>query len=101
MPKTPALDVQWIAGTPVILAKMHPQPKVQYFAGTVIGSPDCPPTGGCATRVLVDFGVDDITTVYMGSHPILLVGTPDDARCYNIFAKLFEQKRAEQVAPPQ
>jgi len=91
LPKTPALDVQWTPGTPVILAKMHPQQEVQYFTGKVIGSPSCPPTGGCATRVLVDFGVDDITKVYMGSHPVLMVGTRDDARCYGAFARLFER----------
>jgi hypothetical protein len=100
LPKTPALDVQWTPGTPVILAKMHPQHNVQYFLGKVIGSPTCPPTGGCATRVLVDFAVDDITAVYMGSHPILSVGTPDDARCYKVFAKLFERNRVEQATPP-
>jgi len=94
LPKTPALDVQWTPGMPVILAKLNPAPKVQYFTGTVIGSPSCPPTGGCATRVLVDFKVDDVTTVYMGSHPVLSAGTRDDARCYDIFAKLFERNRA-------
>jgi len=92
LPKTPALDVQWTPDTPVILAKLHAAQNVRYFTGTVIGSPACPPTGGCATRVLVDFGVDDVTKVYMGSHPILSVGTPDDARCYEIFAKLSEPK---------
>ena len=97
LPKTPALDVQWSPGTPVILAKLHPRQTVKYFTGTVIRSPDCPPTGGCATRVLVDFDVDDITTVYMGSHPILSVGPPDDARCYDIFVKLFEHKTAEKA----
>jgi len=91
LPKTPALDVQWTPDASVILAKLHPPHNVRYFLGTVIGSPSCPPTGGCATRVLVDFDVDDITTVYMGSHPILSIGTPDDARCYDIFAKLFER----------
>ena len=34
----------------------------------------------------------NLNTVYMGSHPILSVGTPDDARCYRVFAKLFEPK---------
>jgi len=92
LPKTPALDVQWTPGDPVILAKMHPKHEVRYFTGTVIGSPSCPPTGGCATRVLVDFDVDEITSVYMGSHPILSIGTPDDARCYEIFSTLFETK---------
>jgi hypothetical protein len=94
LPKTPALDVQWTPGTPVILSKMYSERDIRYFTGTVICSPTCPPTGGCATRVLVDFGVDDITSVYMGSHPILSVGKPDDARSYGIFSRMFEPKSA-------
>ena len=94
LPKTPALDVQWTPGTPVILSKMYSESDIRYYTGKVIGSPTCPPTGGCATRVLVDFGVRDITSVYMESHPILSVGQPDDARCYGIFSKLFEAKTA-------
>ncbi len=42
-------------------------------------------------RSLVDFQVDDITTVYMESHPILSVGEPDDVRCYDIFSKMFKE----------
>jgi len=91
LPKTPALDVQWTPDTPVILSKMYSENEIRYYTGKVICSPTCPPTGGCATRVLLDFGVDDITSVYMGSHPILSVGTRDDARCYEIFPKLFEE----------
>ena len=94
LPKTPALDVQWTPKTPVILAKMYSESKIRYYTGTVIESPTCPPTGGCATRVLVDFPVDDITTVYLESHPILSVGEPDDARCYDIFSKMFEAREA-------
>lgn len=96
LPKTPALDVQWTPGAPAILAKMHPDYRVRYFTGKIIGSPGCPPTGGCATRVLVDFDVDDIVSVYMGSHPILSIGEPMETRCYDIFAKLFEAKGAGQ-----
>jgi hypothetical protein len=92
LPKTPALDVQWTPETPVILSKMYSERDIRYYTGKVICSPTCPPTGGCATRVLVDFGVDDITSVYMESHPILSVGRPDDARCYGIFSKMFEVK---------
>ena len=98
LPKTPALDVQWTPNTPVILSKMYSERDIRYYTGRVIGSPTCPPTGGCATRVLVDFGVDDITKVYMQSHPILSVGTPDDARCYGIFSKLFEAKSAKKTS---
>ncbi len=93
LPKTPALDVQWTPDTPVILSKMYSERDIRYYTGKVIGSPTCPPTGGCATRVLVDFGVDDITSVYMESHPILSVGRPDDVRCYDIFSKMFEARK--------
>jgi hypothetical protein len=92
LPKTPALDVQWTPDTPVILSKMYSERDIRYYTGKVISSPTCPPTGGCATRVLVDFGVDNITSVYMESHPILSVGKPDDARCYDIFSKMFEAR---------
>jgi len=94
LPKTPALDVQWTPKTPVILSKMYSESDIRYYTGSVIGSPTCPPTGGCATRVLVDFQVDEITTVYMESHPILSVGEPDDVRCYDIFSKMFEERSA-------
>ncbi len=92
LPKTPALDVQWTPGTPVILSKMVSEKDIRHWCGKVIGCPSCPPTGGCATRVLVDFDVDEITKVYCGSHPILSVGEPDDTRCYGIFSTLFEEK---------
>jgi len=94
LPKTAALDVQWTPDTPVILAKMHAEDNIQYFTGKVIGSPTCPPTGGCATRVLVDFDVDDIRSVALKWHVTLSVGQPDEARCYDIFSKLFEAKEA-------
>jgi L-fucose isomerase-like protein len=93
LPKTPALDVQWTPQTPVILSKMYSERDIRYYTGKVIGSPACPPTGGCATRVLVDFGIDPVTSVYLESHPILSVGTADDARCYKIFSKMVEAKR--------
>lgn len=92
LPETPALDVQWTPDTPVILSKMYSESEIRYYTGRVLGSPTCPPTGGCATRVLVDFGADDITSVYMESHPILLVGTRDDARSYGIFSKILEAR---------
>ena len=93
LPKTPALDVQWTPDASVILSKMYSEHEIRYYTGKVIKSPTCPPTGGCATRVLVDFGVDEITKVYMESHPILSVGEPDDVRCYIIFSKMFEAEK--------
>ncbi len=94
LPKTAAVDVQWTPNTPVILSKMHSEHEIQYYTGKVIESPTCPPTCGCATRVLVDFNVDDIASVYLGCHAILSVGKPDDARCYGIFSKMFEARNA-------
>jgi hypothetical protein len=89
LPKTPALDVQWTPETPVILAQLLSEQSIPYYTGQVVGSPTCPPTGGCATRVLVDFQVADVSTVWITHHSILSVGTPDDARSYDIFTKLF------------
>ena len=54
MPKTLALDVQWPAGETVTLCKYHSGKKqVDAWRGQLVSSPTCPPTGGCATRVLV------------------------------------------------
>ena len=94
LPKTAALDVQWTPDAPVILAKMFSESDIRYFTGKVIDSPKCPPTGGCATRVLVDFDVPDVLKVFMGSHPILFVGEPVETRAYKIFSKLFEKEEA-------
>lgn len=92
LPKTPAVDVQWTPETAVILSKMFSETDIRYFTGKVVASPECPPTGGCATRVLVDFSVPDITEIYLGGHPVLSVGDPIETRCYKIFSKLFEKK---------
>lgn len=94
LPKTAALDVQWTPDAPVILAKMFSESDIRYFTGKVIDCPKCPPTGGCATRVLVDFGVPDVLKVYMGSHPILFFGEPVETRAYKIFSRLFEKRGA-------
>jgi hypothetical protein len=89
LPKTPALDVQWTPDTPVILAQMLSEQDIPYFTGRVVGSPASPPTGGCATRVLVDMDVDDVSKVWITHHSILMVGTREDARAYDIFRRLF------------
>jgi len=76
LPKTLALDVQWPAGERVTLMKYHAGKKtLDAWGGTVVSSPECPPTGGCATRVLVRIDdVPDICNVYPGPHPILYCG---------------------------
>lgn len=89
LPKTLALDVQWPAGKPTTLFKYHSnQKRLDAWAGTVLSSPKCPPTGGCATRVLIKIkDVPDVRTVYPGSHPVLYCG--NFVRHAKTYAKLY------------
>jgi len=91
MPKTAALDVQWPENEPVILTKYYSgQKKLCCWTGRSLGSPTCPPAGGCATRVLVEIDrVQDVCDIYPGIHPILFCGTPGDARSLKVFARLY------------
>ncbi len=91
LPKTPALDVQWTPGEPIIMAKYHSDlEKLCCWTGKVIESPTTPPTGGCATRVLMDIDkVDDVCTIYPGPHPVLFCADRGDARCMRAFAKMY------------
>ena len=89
LPKTAALDVQWEPGTPVFMAKLEPE-AIHCWTGSVDSSPTSPPTGGCATRVLVNIDrVDDICTIYPGPHPVLYRGTAAEAKRLKAFAKLY------------
>lgn len=76
MPKSLAVDVQWPPGETVTLCKYHSGKKqLDAWRGQVISSPTSPPTGGCATRVLVKIqDVKDVCTIYPGPHPILYCG---------------------------
>jgi len=91
LPKTPALDVQWSPGEPVILAKyLTGKNALMCWRGKVINSPPSPPTGGCATRVLVELeNLADVCEAYAGAHPVLFCGDPGDARRFKAFAKMF------------
>lgn len=93
-PKTAALDVQWTPEDPVVLAKYHSgKQEFSCWTGHVIDSPACPPTGGCATRVLVDIDrVEDVCDVYPGPHPILFYGDRGDARALKVFAQMCRMK---------
>jgi len=54
----------------------------------VISTPACPPTGGCATRALVQIeNVADVCSIYPGPHPVLYCG--DFARHLKTFAQLY------------
>ncbi len=90
MPKTVALDVIWPEGERVTLCKYHSgENLLDAWAGEVISSPSCPPTGGCATRVLVKMDkVDDICSIYPGPHPVIYTG--DFARQMRAFAQLYD-----------
>lgn len=95
LPKTAALDVQWTPGSPALLMKYahETEPAIHAWSGKVIESPKCPPTGGCATRVLVDFGDgEDVTKKYAGAHPVMYSVDADEARCLGIYAKLYKLK---------
>jgi hypothetical protein len=94
LPKTAALDVQWTPGEPVILAKyLSGQDTLACWTGRVIESPTSPPTGGCATRVLMEADrLDDVCEVYQGPHPVLFCGDRGDARRMKAFAKLYRLK---------
>jgi hypothetical protein len=90
MPKTLALDVKWPPGEAVTLFKHHSNKReLDAWAGEVIDSPECPPTGGCATRVLAKIHqVADVCDIYPGPHPVLFCG--DFARNAKTFAQLYE-----------
>jgi len=92
MPKTLALDVQWPEGEQVTLFKYNSAKKeLDAWSGVVQGSPACPPTGGCATRVLVKIkDVKDIRDVYPGPHPILYCG--DFVKQVKTYAELYSLK---------
>ncbi len=90
MPKTPALDVQWPTEEPVTLFKYQADGSMLHaWEGRVLSSPTCPPTGGCATRVLVEIrDVRDICDIYPGPHPTLFCG--HFAKRVATFAKLYQ-----------
>jgi len=90
LPKTPALDVQWPPDEPVTLFKYQADgPLLHAWEGKVVSSPACPPTGGCATRVLVDMrDVKDICDIYPGPHPVLFCG--HFAKRARVFATLYQ-----------
>ncbi len=91
LPKTAALDVQWTPGEPVMVAKYQSgQDKLCCWLGKVIESPASPPTGGCATRVLLEIeGVQDVCDIYAGPHPVLFCGDRGDARRLKAFARMY------------
>ncbi len=94
LPKTAALDTQWTPGERVMVAKyLSGQDTLCCWTGKVIESPTSPPTGGCATRVLIDIdGVDDVCQIYSGPHPILYCGDRGDARRLKAFARMYRLK---------
>ena len=94
LPKTAALDVQWTPGEPILVAKYQSgKDTLSCWRGTVIESPASPPTGGCATRVLMEIdGVPDVCGIYSGPHPVLFCGDRGDARRFRAFARMYRLK---------
>lgn len=91
LPKTAALDVQWTPGEPIVVAKYQSgKDTLSCWTGKVIESPASPPTGGCATRVLMDIdGVADVCDIYAGPHPILYCADRSAARRFKAFARMY------------
>lgn len=91
LPKTAALDVQWTPGEPIMVAKYQSGKDVlSCWRGRVIESPTSPPTGGCATRVLMEIeGVGDVCDIYAGPHPVLFCGDRGLARRWKAFARMY------------
>ena len=94
LPKTAALDVQWTPGEPVLLAKyLSGQDTLWCWTGKAIESPGCPPTGGCATRLLMEIDrLDDVCKAYHGAHPVFFYGDRGDARRLKAFARMYRLK---------
>jgi hypothetical protein len=94
LPKTAALDVRWTAGEPVVVTKYRQELKtLSCWTGRVIESPASPPTGGCATRALIEIDrVDDVCSIYAGPHPVLYCADRGEARRFKAFAKMFRLK---------
>lgn len=94
LPKTAALDVQWSPGTPVATVKCKAgDDTINCWTGKVVGSPASPPTGGYATRVLVDIDkVEDVREICGGPHPVLFCADRDLARRIKVFARMFRLK---------
>ena len=94
LPKTLALDVQWKPGEPVFVARYQVgKDALSCWTGRVIESPTSPPTGGCATRVLMEIdGVPDVCDIYAGPHPVLFCGDRGDARRLKAFARMYRLK---------
>lgn len=85
------MDVQWTPGEPVTLLKyLSEKNTVACWTGKAIESPTSPPTGGCATRVLVDIDkVQDVCDVYSGPHPALFCADAGMARRIKVFSKMY------------
>lgn len=94
LPKTAALDVQWTPGEPVMLAKyLSGQDTLCCWTGKAIESPASPPTGGCATRLLMEVDrLDDVCRAYHGAHPVFFCGDRGDARRLKAFARMYRLK---------
>ena len=94
LPKTAALDVQWTPGEPILVTRYQVgKDTLSCWMGKVIESPASPPTGGCATRVLMEIdGVKDVCDIYAGPHPVLYCGDRGDARRFKAFTRMYRLK---------
>jgi hypothetical protein len=90
LPKTAAIDVKMPPGEKGIVTKYIPKNNSVFaYTGTMVGSPEITSAGGCATRFVMDLDkLDDVCSAYHGAHPILYLGSAEEAKRMKMFAKL-------------
>ena len=90
LPKTAAIDVRMPSGEKVFITKYIASSNHLFaYAGTMVGSPEINTAGGCATRFVMDVDkIDDVCSIYHGTHPILYFGNTTVAKRMKMFSKL-------------
>ena len=94
LPKTAAIDVQMTPGEKIFLTKYSPKENIiRTYTGTMVGTPEMTVAAGCATRCVIDIDhidktTGDVSSIYLGPHPIMYYGSVMEAKRIKMFAKL-------------
>ena len=94
LPKTAAVDVQMTPDEKIFLTKYSPKENlIRTYTGTIVGTPEMTVAAGCATRCIFDIDkidktTGDVSSIYLGPHPIMYCGNAMEAKRMKAFAKL-------------
>lgn len=89
-PKSACLDAQLPPGAAAFVSKFTFDGTLSAFTGSIIESPKPSDAGGCATRFRMKIdNVPNVCSIYRLAHPILYLGTQEEAKRFHIFAKMF------------